>query len=58
MYLILQILMSVFTIMETVPTSVSTQQVVIIVSVLLDILFNLTSVTVKVNIHTYVAMTL
>ena len=56
--LILQMLMSVFIIMETVPTSVSTQLVVIIVSVLLDILFNLTSMTVKVNIHTYVTITL
>ena len=46
--------MSVFIIMETVPTSVSTQKVVIIVIAPLDISFKLTSVTVKVNI-TYVA---
>ena len=43
-------LMSVSTIMETVPIFVSIQKVVIIVCVLLDISFNLTSVIVKVNI--------
>ena len=43
--------MSVLMIMETVPMTVSTQKVVIIVIVLLDLSFNLTIVTVKVSIN-------
>ena len=52
--LILKILMSVFMIMPTVLISVSVQMVVIIVIALVDISFYLTSMTVKVNIHSYV----
>ena len=42
--------MSVLIIMVTVPMTVSTQRVVIIVNVLLDTIFNLTSIFVKVSI--------
>ena len=46
-------LMTVLIIMETVPMTVSILKVVIIVSVLLDTLFNLINMTAKVSIVDY-----
>ena len=49
-YILLQILMNVWIIMDRAPITVSIQQEAIFVSVLLDISFNSTTVTVKVSV--------